>query len=491
MRIAERGEKPVPPAGEARQAPFARVAPMLAAALVIGVAGGFALAATLTLTRMLGVTGLWWVAAAQAHGHLQLYGWAGLFVLGVAFHFLPRLRGAPLAGAGWIPAVLWAQALSLALRAVGQTLLAATGGGALWSAALLLSGALEVGALCGAVGLLVATLRRGPALAARQAMRAVLPLIGLALAALATAALVNMLNVARLAGSPTGLIPGGLDGLDVTLGLLGFLVPVALAMSAQALPMYAGLSPFPRRLLWPLAGGYGAGLILLCLSEGAAGALAPVTADRIGGVGMLLLGAALLVFVGVFVRMMALRGRLPRRVAELAPSPGAAAATYHRHVAAQRGAYGPFVALVASAYGWALLGGALLVVDGTARLVAGSAPLPVDALRHSLALGFIALLICGIAPRMLPGFSGGAIASPRYVTATLWLGNGAAILRVGPLLAQPLLATLVPAGQTLGAVAFGVSGPLGLALAACLAINLWPAVLPRDSRQGARRGGQG
>jgi uncharacterized protein involved in response to NO len=40
--------------------------------------------------------GLWWLAAAQAPGHIQLFGWAGLMVLSVGFHFLPRLRGAPL-----------------------------------------------------------------------------------------------------------------------------------------------------------------------------------------------------------------------------------------------------------------------------------------------------------------------------------------------------------------------------------------------------------
>src|SRR6185312_11993259 len=77
MRAIDQGAKAPPPAGAARQAPFARVAPLIAAALVIGVVGGFALAAMLTVTRMLGVTGLWWAAAAQAHGHLQLYGWAG------------------------------------------------------------------------------------------------------------------------------------------------------------------------------------------------------------------------------------------------------------------------------------------------------------------------------------------------------------------------------------------------------------------------------
>ena len=121
-------------------------------------------------------------------------------------------------------------------------------------------------------------------------------------------------------------------------------------------------------------------------------------------------------------------------------------------------------------------GGVLLVSDGLTLLLQGSPLFALDAIRHSLAIGFIALLICGIAPRMIPGFSGGSIASAHLVTATLWLGNIAAILRVGSLLVDPLLATYGAVGQTIDALAFGLSGPIGLALAICLAVNLWPAL---------------
>lgn len=78
------------------------MAPLLDAALLLDAGFGFGFAAVLTLTSALAVPlGPWWPALAQAHGHLQLYGWAGLFVLGVAFHFLPRLRGTPLT-APWL-----------------------------------------------------------------------------------------------------------------------------------------------------------------------------------------------------------------------------------------------------------------------------------------------------------------------------------------------------------------------------------------------------
>src|SRR6266536_814159 len=111
-----------------QQQPFSRIAPLLRAALLLGTGGGFALATVLTLTAAFAISiGPWWSATAQAHGHLQLYGWAGLFVLGVAFHFLPRLRGAPLAAPRLVPWILGAQVTGLVLRAISQPLLVATG----------------------------------------------------------------------------------------------------------------------------------------------------------------------------------------------------------------------------------------------------------------------------------------------------------------------------------------------------------------------------
>src|SRR5450759_5165013 len=107
----------------AHHASFKQVAPILGAALLIGTCGGFALATVLTLTPILGfVTGPWWLAVAQAHGHLQLYGWAGLFVIGVALHFVPRLRGNPLALPRLVPWLLRALVVGLLLRALCQPL---------------------------------------------------------------------------------------------------------------------------------------------------------------------------------------------------------------------------------------------------------------------------------------------------------------------------------------------------------------------------------
>jgi uncharacterized protein involved in response to NO len=457
---------------------------MLAAGLALGVAGGFALASVLTLTRAFGAPlGPWWTALAQAHGHVQIYGWAGLFVLGVALHFLPRLRGAPLARPEIIPILVAAQVTALVLRMVGQPLLGA-GGAWVWRLALVGSGALECCALGGILWVALLTARRGPALRSRAALWGVLPLLAVALGSLGVAALVNLANSlqAALLARPAGVIPLGGDGLDVTLGLFGFLVPVALAMSARSLPMYAGLAPFPQRILWPACAAYGLGLLAVCVAT-AADARPGTWPGALLGLGTTVLGVVVLLFVVVFIRMMRQRGKLPARVAQLAPTPETAARTYRTKVAGERSAFGPFVALVASAYMWALVGALLLVVDGLTLLVGAQPPIAPDATRHAFAVGFIALLICGIAPRMVPGFSGGRITSANLVTATLWLGNTAAILRVGSLILAPLLLAAGRAGQEISLVAFGLSGPVGLALAICLAWNLWPALRLRGGRR--------
>ncbi len=114
----------------------------------------------------------------------------------------------------------------------------------------------------------------------------------------------------------------------------------------------------------------------------------------------------------------------------------------------------------------------LLLIDGGSVLATGSELVAFDAVRHSFAIGFIALLICGITPRLLPSFSGGKIVSPKLVSATLWLGNAAAGLRVGAILFAPLFASTQ--GFAIDTFLFSLSGPCGLALAICLAINLWP-----------------
>src|SRR5690242_1933688 len=115
----------------------------------LAVSAGFGLGMLLFLHLATGqAAGLWWVAAVQAHGHIQVFGWAGMFALGVGLYFLPRLRGCPPPAPSAVRAAAWLLGSGLALRALAQPTVAGLDPGALRaiaSGALGLSGLLELG----------------------------------------------------------------------------------------------------------------------------------------------------------------------------------------------------------------------------------------------------------------------------------------------------------------------------------------------------------
>ncbi len=443
---------------------FAHTAPYLRSSLLLASGGGFALATVLTLTPLFGFPlGMWWEALVQTHGHLQLFGWATLFVAGIALYFLPRLRGIPLARPTLLPWILGAQVSSLLLRLLSQPLLVVTGW-LLWKILLVLSGALEALALPSLFLLLVLTSSHTSATKNTvEGTRSIAPFIFGAFVGLSLAALLNLFNCITALASG-GLIPITGDEANITLGLFGFLVPVALAMSARMLPLYARIQPFPSRLLWILALVYFGGLSFWLLGLFIAG----MPFASLSGLGLLAIGIAMLLFTGYFLYSMCNRTQLPPQVAAHTPHPEMLVERARQRTQEERLRYGPYVALIGTAYLWGSLGAVFLVIDGIAVLLFETLPVTIDVIRHSFAIGFITLLICGIAVRMLPGLSSKAIRSPWLVTATLILGNLTALLRVGSL----LLGSVLPGSE----VFFALSGPTGLALILCLAINLWPAL---------------
>lgn len=443
---------------------FTRTAPYLQAALLLASGGGFALACILTLAPLFDIPlGNWWEAVVQTHGHLQLFGWAGMFVIGVALTFLPRLRGTPLARPALLPWILGFLVSSLLLRFISQPLLVLTGW-LLWDILLILSGVLEILGLVAVFFLIVQTISRKPATKSPvEGLRSIAPFLLGAFSALLLAGVLNLFNCIT-ALSNGGLVPASRDETNITLGLFGFLLPVALAMSSRMLPLYAHIRPFPTRLLWILALTYFAGVICWLL-----GILLPGTVfEVVRGLGFLLIGLVMLIFTGYFIYL--IRSRI-----QSAPVARNASRLEMQQIKRSRqrrqeesSRYGPYVALIGSAYLWGSLGALFLVIDGIASLRFGTLPVSVDAIRHSFAVGFITLLICGISVRLVPGLSSKVIRSPMLVSATLLLGNLAALLRVGSL----LLLLVFPGSE----VFFALSGPVGLILILCLTVNLWPAL---------------
>src|SRR5581483_3061683 len=229
--------------------------------------------------------GLWWPAAAQAHGHVQLFGWAGLMVVGVGLHFLPRLRGAALAAPGLAPWVLALFGGGVALRLVAQPLAAARPA-LTWL--LVLAALLELAGAALAAGMLVATSRRAMPLRERAGVIPVLPFVVLAFSSLLLALLVNLVGWVVAVGSGLPLLSAPWEPLIVQLGLVGFLVSVSLAVAVRTFPLYLRVRVPSTRALWGILAVLAAGLLLRVVTILGA----PLEADAVG---RLLQGAALLV----------------------------------------------------------------------------------------------------------------------------------------------------------------------------------------------------
>jgi hypothetical protein len=159
-------------------------APFFWAAVALAVLPGFGLGGALFLFP----TSAWWTAAARAHGEAQIFGWAGLMVLGVGFHFLPHLRGRALSHPEQTRSVLGLLVGGLVLRLITEPILNANpqaGAAGLARVRLVLSAVLELAGASVAVALLALTLRGSPPAFAsqRSGLLQVLPLLGAAAAA--------------------------------------------------------------------------------------------------------------------------------------------------------------------------------------------------------------------------------------------------------------------------------------------------------------------
>ena len=325
----------------------------------------------------------------QAHGFSQVFGWIGSFVLGIGFYSQPKTR----ATHGSLPFACWA------LWTAGLTLhwLAAA---YLWHWRLALpaSGVLQFAAIL----LFVQAARQHrlpeaaatlPGSAARRRpqiepwMQAVL-MSNLAL----LAALAMDLGFCCLAAfKGTGpAIPHNLDQSFLVLLGWGFLAPLVWGFSARWLPTFLGAAPTQGRLLQ---------IALVLDLAGVASGM--VHATRV----MTALIAVAAVLAAASMRVFE-RAERPAKVIGLHPS---------------------FPVFLRVAYAWSIVA-ALLGIwaawgDAHGGIWGGS--------RHALTVGFAAMMVMTVGPRILPHFAGvRGIYSRNLMLATLLLLLTGCTLRV-------------------------------------------------------------
>ena len=428
--------------------------PYIFAALAFALTTGFGLAAILIAARASKQPlGAWWIASVQAHGHAQLFGWAGLFVLGVGLFFLPRLRGTTLARVNLTMPALACLVVGIALRTISQPIIPLIPNlAALGRSGVMLSSIFELIGIALIMTMLVSTFRRARPLGPDAPIIPVRPYLVTAFVSLALATILNL----ALSFSAPEIFQADWDNTLTHLMLMGFIVPMALAMSVRTLPLFMRLATPPKHTLTPILAVYVMGLVLDLVGY--------LEQPFFSSIGAILESMALLIFTW---QLDVLFHRKTPWTAKRPPPPPNYVETRKppRKNYPDHGEFGRFEWLIMSAYAWLAFACGIAILNGAIVVLGNSPLLTPDVERHAITVGFVTLLIFGMGARMLPGFSGKSrVASTRLVMATFWLGNLAAFFRV-----MPLLAPDVPGAD----IALASSGAIDWLAVACLTINLW------------------
>jgi len=313
----------------------------------------------------------------QAHGHAQVFGWVGSFILGIGFYSIPKLRGAQNIGiwAAWPCWGMWTAGAALRWSANVYS----------WDWRILLpvSALLELAAF---VIFFRSVSQHRPEDSGKDQME---PWVWVVVSACIGLLLVLLSNVAACfylaIRTNTPALPHGWDQRYLALMAWGFLVPFVWGFSAKWMAVFLGLKPLRNGAL------LGAVLVnLLGVTLAVVGAILPAS-------GLFLLGTSLAIA--------ALRIFEPS-VKE----------------AKTRGVHSSFPFFVRTAYGWLLVAGAL----GLAAVRWDNSGGIWGASRHALTVGFISVMVLSVGQRILPAFAG-----MRLLWSTKLMFGGLALVTLG------------------------------------------------------------
>jgi uncharacterized protein involved in response to NO len=318
----------------------------------------------------------------QAHGHAQIFGWIGTFILGIGFYSIPKLRRLdPFAlSAAWGTWALWTSGVALRwFTSVYQWQ---------WRVLLPASATLE----------LIAFLIFFRSVSGHQPQESgkhrleewvlvvIAGSVGLLLSLLINFGAAVLLALRGI--SPD--LPHGFDQRFLVLETWGFLVPFVWGFSAKWLPIFLGLRPVRGRTL----------LVAVTLNSG--GVLAAVVGWMIAAVLLLLAGMVTAICaLGLFER--------PQRPAKI------------------KGVHTSFPIFIRMAYIWGAIAASLGVWAASVENSYGIW----GASRHALTVGFLGMMVFAVGQRILPAFSGMRLLfSTKLMFVALLLLTTGCLLRV-------------------------------------------------------------
>jgi len=421
LNRAARGEWKDDSAGKARaaEADAARQSETLYkrfvfGSLLVALTAGFGLG-VVNLTRIAMEQSYYAISGVlkQVHGHAQIFGWVGLFVIGVSLHAVPRLKMTALRPV-W--AARWCFGLMLGgvfLRVFSQP----------WARNPVAAGAMVVSAVMelAAIGLFVWQIAR-VSLGSKQKAEFYEKYIWASVGWLAVLGVWNLWIVLEMARHRSVGVPALQDALWIHAAFFGFIANMIFGFSLRVLPHFLGLRDskvFPANaafVLWNTA------ILLRYPVEELAWWASALEAAAIG---------LFLWSLGIFARR--------RAKIEI------------------KGVDRSFAWFIYLAYGWLLVAAVLPFHADVFRLSASA--------RHTMALGFVTPMIFGVAYRVLPIFNGVNLWSPRLMRASFWC------LALGSTLAFSMAVNKV--FETPGSYAWSAAmGFLVLAALGMFALNL-------------------
>ncbi len=342
------------------------VAFMLLPGTLVGVLSLFKISAAHTP----GAVSTAWI---QAHGHAQIFGWLGTFILGIGYYAIPRLRLAPFSHA--------AGALTYGFWTAGVAMRWFTGTWTWnWRVIYPLSGVLELtGVAIFAISVYLARPRTRD-----ESWRKSVVLITSAGWAMVTAVAINAAETIAVARHGSGpVFPFDFNQRFLVLITWGFVVPFIWGFTSRWIPALLGLRPTHAQLVTPSLVVLFAGVIL-------------------ANPALLLIAAAMFAFaLRIFER--------PRKDAKL------------------RGVHEWTPAFIRIAYGWSIVAASIAIVAAMRALPNGYT----GAGRHALTVGFFAATVFTIGPRVLPAFFNvRRLWSTKVMAASLVLLNAGCLTRV-------------------------------------------------------------
>lgn len=385
-------------------------APFIASAIFFALFVGFPLGLTLAHAAAQGsALGGRFGPLVQVHGHIQLAGWFGLFIMGMGYRLTSRFTAVKHPNNWIVPLTLAFAVTGLTARTIGQTF---ADEGTLFTVLLGASGLLELAAALLFASVVARSLRRG-----RHDEFGYTRFFAAGITWLVLAMALNSYLALDAAADSRPLLPVGRSVIVAFLLLYGFASMFVFSVSVRAFPIFFGRERAnPRRLIatWIALN---AGIALY-----AAASLWNTyeRADilRTGqNLGLVLLGAGI---VGMVVAIGIFKGS-PTRLRDSA----------QRHMR-----------FVRSAYAWLALAAVLQVAFAVVAEL-DSRPVhafEIDAVRHFIAVGFLTVITMGMAFLVMPVLAmrrpGGRAAKIVSVVLLALLHGAAASRGLGSLIAD-------------------------------------------------------